>query len=1255
MAASRMRKEVWIILLLCAATASITFMSRPVEAAEAGSNYNEAIVVLNDDPGESDRIIKRTASRGMAERHKQLIEFLRAQAEIKQAPLRGILDSLVAAGSVRRYLPLFVVNAILVEAEDDALRQLADLPGVAGVERAALITLILDEPAADTLYHHERTTAGGLVRIRATDVWAMGITGAGILVSHMDSGVNGTHPALAGRWRGSYGYPAAACWLDLAGSTSAPTDTYGHGTQTMSIILGAAPGDTVGVAWGARYISSRLNFSNGTTTVTTALTALNWLIDPDGNPATFDDVPRVLSNSWGLDPTVFGACNTVLNAALDNCEAAGIAVFWAAGNEGEFGAQTIRVPADRAVSETSSFAVGAFDHLVDSLYYRSSRGPSQCSTDPNLRIKPELVAPGRNVRAASLGSSYATNSGTSYSVAHAAGVAALMLEANPELSADSLRRLLLMTAADKGSPGNDNAYGYGQVDALFAVLGALGGVGWVDGAVTDVYGFEVPAVISLQGHPHTSLTDGMGNFTMPLPAQTPITLVVSAPPHSVFTQSVVVMPRETLRVDFVLTLAPNNGVLQGVVTDCRGYAAAGATVWVDDNDIPAVVADEDGRFHFFLAAGFYEVFANDGFCETGMVENVQILDRGITDIEIVLPINPDYLCSEPDGFSYRACDDNDPGGPAYEWREIAPARGGGGIVHNLGEDASIAVALPFPVTYYGVTYRRLHINSNGNVSFVRALLEYNNTTLPRNYTPAVFPFWDDLSDQLGGDICSVYDPARGLFIVEWAGVPRYDGNGDETFELIIRDAAAWPSAAGNTIFEAHYGELSRPDRCTVGIDAAAGGNFVQYVFNGSYDVHASPLTSGRAIRFQTGDAQPGAPQLTVLNPVLTLSLPPGTALDTVLIVRNDGDYPLAYSVTPAGLPAPWTYSWTRSTNPGGPPYEFFDIAGIGTPTGIVRDDTTSDPLPLPWHFPFYGRWFDGMAICSNGYVSFTSCMYDRSWFPYPLSDNRDPFYALAPWWIDLDPSRGGAIVTYHDSLRERFIVQWDQIRRYSGGGPNTFQTVLYRDGRIEFVYATMSGTLTSGCVGIKGRSGSERMQLAYNQTFLQSNLLVRMTRVDTARIAVIPRTAPQGVLAALEQRSIVLRVENRTLQNGSVTVPLVIQSSDPQAESLAITVNVEQFGDPALLNLTILAREDGIQLSWRRQSSPAYCIYGAPGMQENFTFITATTDTLAVLPAASQETYFYEVRMCDGPPSAAAAVTQDRFDLRRIQEQATKH
>ena len=82
---------------------------------------------------------------------------------------------------------------------------------------------------------------------------------------------------------------------------------------------------------------------------------------------------------------------------------------------------------------------------------------------PACKSNPKWSLAGRYVRIATLGTSYASGTGTSYSAPHVAGTAALMLETNPALTPDSLKKIILLTAVDMGPAGNDNSYGYGLV------------------------------------------------------------------------------------------------------------------------------------------------------------------------------------------------------------------------------------------------------------------------------------------------------------------------------------------------------------------------------------------------------------------------------------------------------------------------------------------------------------------------------------------------------------------------------------------------------------------------------------------------------------------------------------------------------------------------------------------------------------------------------------------------------------------------
>ena len=202
----------------------------------------------------------------------------------------------------------------------------------------------------------------GVEAVRAPEVWDLGITGDGALVATLDTGVDGSHPALASRWRGldpAYAGNPGWAFFDPVTNWEFPQDSGSHGTHTMGSVCGGPPGDSVGVAPGAEWIHAAVIDRGGgiDQTVSDAILAFQWLIDPDGNPGTNFDVPDVCSNSWGL--AVFHGvpdCDETFWIFLDACEAAGIVIIFSAGNEGFSG---LRRPADRATDDYRTMAVAA--------------------------------------------------------------------------------------------------------------------------------------------------------------------------------------------------------------------------------------------------------------------------------------------------------------------------------------------------------------------------------------------------------------------------------------------------------------------------------------------------------------------------------------------------------------------------------------------------------------------------------------------------------------------------------------------------------------------------------------------------------------------------------------------------------------------------------------------------------------------------------------------------------------------------------
>lgn len=512
-----------------------------------------------------------------AERHERVVRALREVASRTQPALIAYLNEERDRGNVAGFTPYWISNMIIAHATVEEIRRLADHPSVGFIEPNFRYTLI--EPVTPGRSRPGRRGIGiseGLRAINADRVWhELGITGAGRIVANLDTGVDGNHPALASRWRGNQpGVDPGEAWFDPITGSSFPFDTYGHGTPVMGIMtgLGGTTADTIGVAWGALWIASNaINQDEGEELDNDIIDALQWFADPDGNPQTVDDVPDCVQNSWGVNESIPGYtdCDGRWNSAIDNCEATGVVLIFAAGNEGPAPGSLLS-PADRADTPFNCFAVGAVDATNNEfpypIAYFSSRGPSGCD---GISIKPEVVAPGINIYSSIPGGGYQQEgvSGTSFAGPHVTGVVALMREANPDLTMDEIKEVLMASSHDFGPPGEENTYGAGFIDAYEAVIRVMGGVGLLTGTVTDALTHDpVPAVLEIPGAARMTTADPeTGEYSFFLLGDSSYTIQASYLGYEVMQQTTHIAPDDTTVLDFALEPGALGSIVGAVV------------------------------------------------------------------------------------------------------------------------------------------------------------------------------------------------------------------------------------------------------------------------------------------------------------------------------------------------------------------------------------------------------------------------------------------------------------------------------------------------------------------------------------------------------------------------------------------------------------------------------------------------------------------------------------------------------------------
>ncbi len=805
------------------------------EAPQAKASIEKSLQNKLDSKGTADLwvvfdekadLTKASAVKDWTARGDAVVKALQATASESQAKAK---ETLKAAGA--SFTPYWASNRILVRDATEALTdKLAALPGVSKV--AATRTWAIDPPAKGKAEKEVNAVEWGIAAINADDVWGQyDVRGEGITVASVDSGVQFDHPAVVGKYRGNQGngtFDHNYNWFDpsrVCGNPSlAPCDNNSHGTHTMGTMVGDDGGSNqIGVAPGARWIAAKGCESNGCSD-TALLASGQWMLAPtdlNGQNPRADLRPNIVNNSWGASNG--SAVDPWYDDIVTGWTASGIFGIFSNGNAGP-GCDTAGSPADSPFA----YGVGAFNS-GGAIASFSSRGPGA-----NNLIRPNVSAPGVNVRSSVPTNGYANFDGTSMAAPHVAGAVALVWSAAPALVGDieATRTLLNETAVDVsdltcgGTAGNNNVWGEGKVDALAAVTAApRGDTGVLTGTITDAGDGDpiAGAKVDLEGPLNRSTTTGPdGTYSLTLSVGD-YSIDVHAFGYTDASGTATVTTGETTTKDFALVAAPSYGVT-GTIADARGQPVSGVKVSVEGTPIPPVTTNAEGAYAFeSVPAGSYTLKATASGCLAAQSKDVVVDAAKVVDFA---------LADRTDNYGYRCVVEPS----AYVEGDTA--------LSLSGDDASAVVDLPFPVVFYGQSYSRLNASTNGHLSFTAASTSYANSPIPSTTPPngAIYPFWDDL---LIDASAKLYTKAIGQapnrsFVLEWRNALIYGTQGRVDAEVVLKEngdiVLAWRNI--DPALPAEQG-LS----ATAGIENPTGTDALQYSHN------SAVLSDSAAVRF----------------------------------------------------------------------------------------------------------------------------------------------------------------------------------------------------------------------------------------------------------------------------------------------------------------------------------------------------------------------------------------------------------------------
>ena len=921
-------------------------------------------------------------------------------------------------------------------------------------------------------------------------------------------------------------------FFDGVNGQTSPYDDHGHGTHTMGTMVGGdGPGpfeDDIGIAYNAMFVAAKAFNSWGSGEESWILACFDWFASLVADSGIN---VRVVSNSWGSSD------NTALTFwdAILTWRSLGIIPVFASGNSG---------PGSGSAGTPGNFptviGVGATDS-GDNIAGFSSRGPapdqdpwndSQYWGRPDWNLtKPDISAPGVSVRSSVPGGGYDSWDGTSMATPHVAATVALMFEKNPYLDYETIYNTLLDYADHPSQGGSypNNDYGWGRLNAYRALI-------YTPSANID---HDVAAVMILA--PRGTVAAGQ--------ALTPMARFRN------FGQNT-----ETFDVTFEIRDEDLNLVYQSTrtVTDLEPLTMA-------EVDFDPFTPDA-GIYHTMI----YTSLAGD---ENSMNDTLR---SGF----MARLIGTDYLVWD--------FDPNHSSGPVVD--SLLMSLGYAGNYKTVASYADSIYQYSTVWVFVGI-FSSNYVIQEGSPE-AQAIEDYLNMG-GRVYLE-------------GGDVW-YYDPQGGGhdFCPTFGINPVEDGSGDLSTVLGVNGTFttgmsfsysgenSWidhidPVGTALTIFT----NSSPPYNCGVAYDAGPY-KTVGFSFElGGLDDGASPSTRLELVEaimnFFSGGS--GTPDISVTPLSFNVNLDAGGTLDTLLLIANNGDGNLFFSINDVqdflratvkpvpkpvyshielakgerdprsgiaplkgqGGPDAFGHLWIDSDEPGGPTYEWVDITSSGTPLNFGDDDSLT--VSLPFSFSFYGNAKNSVKIASNGYLTFGADGSDYSNDPIP--DPDDPNDLIAVFWDDLNPSASGEVYYYNDEANGRFIVEWYQVPHFYNEGSYTFEVILYPDGEMTFQYQTMDGDLESATIGIENADASDGLQVVYNAAYIHDELAIHISAPPDW----LSENPTSGMLEPGNTAEIAVSFNATELEPGTHTGTILITSNDPDQHIIEIPVTLTVGG-----------------------------------------------------------------------------------------------
>lgn len=538
--------------------------------------------------------------------------------------------------------------------------------------------------------------------------------------------------------------------------------------------------------------------------------------------------------------------------------------------------------------------------------------------------------------------------------------------------------------------------------------------------------------------------------------------------------------------------------VSGYVRDSSGQPVPNATVRIMGSAYGGVLTNASGFYSFpSVAVGSYSATATPAGAGCVLPQTREFTVSRPTTVDFVLP-------TRVDAFGYSCRNET---AAFEEAATLEPITGTSGVG---------AVALPFPVVFYGQTYDQVYVCANGFVEFATPGMTTNcsssNGTIPGTGRPngAIYPFWDDLVVDAASSIRTELKgsaPSR-RFVIEFRNV-HVSGNTSQRldFNAVILENGEVVMQHRNIANDVR----EQGSSATIGIEMHTGTVALAYSINTPALAVEPAVTTIRymppplytvsgIVRDTDGTPEDGA-TVTLQTSQFTLTttagagglyafpgVPAGTYTATASAGRCKGH------VQTLAVSSNATLDFTLGEQPdafgyrcGAESASFEEAASVEPITGTSGVGTVALPFP----FTFYGETYTQVYVCANGFVEFagpatTNCSSANGIIP----GTGRPNGAIYPFWDDLVVDALSSIRTELKGAApdRRFVIEFRNVYVGSASQRLDFNAVLLEDGQILTQYRNIAAIGRergdSATIGIENHTGTVALMYSRNTAIL---------------------------------------------------------------------------------------------------------------------------------------------------------------------------